>query len=120
MYILVVVQELLSYANHTYQPPTQTTDTYDLEQLQDLTEEYKGRLSRRGRRQALNEGGGVYIAANLTQEDLDNGFVLGDSMVYQSFVNHPLAPQVFYNVTLRATVSGTDTPLFLSSEAPIG
>ena len=120
MYILVVVQELLSYANHTYQLPTQTIDTYDLEELQEFTEEYKGRVNRRGRREALNEGGGVYIAANLTQEELDNGFVLGDSMMYGSFVNYALVPQVFYNLNLRAAVSGTDTPLFFSSETPLG
>lgn len=114
----MVVQELVSYPGNRHDLPLRFIEDYELEELFLLTTEYQQRVDARVQpRQALNEGGGVYIAANLTEEDFRSGFVLGDSGRYQSFVNHPLLPQIFYNVTLRGTVSGTD--IFLTSSGPI-
>lgn len=111
------MQELVSYVDSSYDPPLRPFDTYLLRELQNLTRQYEERVKSRGRRQALNEGGGVYIAANVSEDDLRSGFVLGDSMVYGSYMNHPLIPQVFYMLTLRGTVMGTDTPIFTE---PVG
>lgn len=116
----MVVQELVSYANATYERPARAADSYGLQELLELTENYRLVAGGRGRRMALNEGGGVYIAANLTEEEFSSGFMLGDdTLTYQSFRNHPLLPGVYYQPTLRATVPGTDTLIYTSSPSPI-
>lgn len=120
MYVLVVVQELVSYADDRYDPPPRTLESYEVEELVRLTQDYQPLVSERARRQALNEGGGVYIAANLTEEILISGFSLGDSNDYGGYKNHPLTPQIFYSFTLRGKIPGTDTPIFSSSQKPIG
>ena len=117
-YFLVVVQELVSYADSNYDPPLRDFETYLLQELQDLTRQYDDRI--RGRRQALNEGGGVYIAANISEDALGSGFMLGDSMMYGEYVNHPLTPKVFYMLALRGTIMGTDTPIFIGPQDPVG
>ena len=60
----------------------------------------------------------VYIAANITEQDITNGFVLGDGMEYGGYSNHPLNPGVYYNVGLLGAVDGSETPLFNVVESP--
>ena len=120
-YVLVVVQELVSYANGSYDPPTEPIDTYSLQELQQATDKYQEVAGGRGQRQeALNTGGNIYIAANLTEEEFMSGFSLGDNEEYGGFSNYPLWPEVFYNLALLATTPGTDIPLFFSSSMPVG
>ena len=40
------------------------------------------------------------------------GFQLGDGRTYGTFQNYELDPGVSYNVGLRSTVEGDDTPMF--------
>ena len=114
---LVVVQELVSYPDGSYDSPARTVDSYELEELLDLTMQYQ---QDRQRRQALNEEGGIYIAANLTEDMLRSGFKLGDSDMYGGYENHRLLAGVFYNVALRGSVQGTDTPIFSPPMEPVG
>ena len=103
----------MTYVNGTYDSPNRTLDSYSLDELLQLTQQYTA-LSQMPR-QALNDEGVVYIAANLTEEEGRAGFMLGDSLVYGGYVNHPLLPGQLYNVSLRGAVPGTDTPLYFTS-----
>ena len=109
--MLVVVQELVTYSNGSYATPTRTLADYSLAELQQLTDDHAQSRSRR----QLNEAGAVYIAANLSE--FMAAFVLGDSNMYRGYFNYPLTRGVKYQVGYRATVPGTDTPLFLT---PVG
>jgi len=51
----------------------------------------------------------VYIAANLTEEQLNGDVKVGDGMDYNGFSNHPLLPGVFYNIGLRGVVPGAQS-----------
>jgi len=87
--------------------PIDEISSYSLDELIDSTEEY---ASTRQRRQDDSEQ--VYIAANVTVEVLGRGFQLGDGRTYGTFQNYELDPDVSYNVGLRSTVEGNDTPMF--------
>lgn len=108
----MVVQELVCPSD--CEPPSLLVEELELEQLLELTELYQQRLEESRRRRQLDDRGGVYIAANLTMEELVSAFVLGDAMDHGGFTNHQLQPGRFYNVTLRGT--GTDTAVFYTSE----
>ena len=62
----------------------------------------------------------VYIAANLTSGELAQDFQLGDGMRHGGFRNYALDPGVSYNVGLRSTVDGSDTPVFAVRNQPFG
>jgi hypothetical protein len=114
-----VVVELVSNPDDSISSPF-FVEEFELEQLLEETENYGQRVNGRVKRQQVNEMGGIYIAANLTEEELSFGFELGDGMQYQEFTNHALRPGRFYNVTLRGTIPGTDTPMYYTSSQPIG
>ena len=97
LFVLIVVQE---------QPPPRNISSYTLEELIRQTEEY---ADTRPRRQS-NEG--IYIAANVTEEQLERGIQLGDGMEYGGFMNYPLDPKAMYNVGLRSTVAGSETAVY--------
>lgn len=120
VYLLLVVQELISYPDGTHDIPSRLLESYDLEELLAATRDYQERV-RRQKRQAspLNDEEGVYIAANVTEEDLRSGFELGDGRTYGDFTNHLLNPGHFYNLMLRGVVSGTDTPISLTLSDPL-
>lgn len=86
---------------------TREISSYSLDELLRSTEEY---ADTRQRRQDDSEQ--VYIAANVTVEDLGRGFQLGDGRTYGTFQNYKLEADVSYNVGLRSTVEGNDTPMF--------
>ena len=120
----MLVQALVTNPDGSFEPPSKPLGVFSLEELLSLTEQYSNTGKRgHGRRQAINGGGGVYIAANLTEADvmMEPGFKIGDNEVYGNFTNHPLNPQVYYNIALWGRVAGTDTPLLAmhSSQQPI-
>ena len=98
MYVLVVVQ----IVDDDEEPVN--LSGYELEDLIDATVRYG---SERRRRQAMN----VYIAANLTEAQLADGFTLGDGGDYGGYTNHKLDPGVRYNVGLWSQVDGTSIPI---------
>ena len=89
------------------QPSTRNISNYTLEELIQETNKY---ANRRPRRQ-LNEGP-IYIAANVTEGQLEGGILLGDGMEYGGFRNYQLDSDVMYNVGLRSTVAGSETPVY--------
>ncbi len=115
-FVLVLVKELVTFKNGTFRPPMRPLESYTLDELLMST---LVRAQSRSRRQ-VNDGGVVYIAANLTQEQLSSDFSLGDGQEYGGFSNYPLIPGVRYQVGYRGSVPGTDTPLYLSPPEPIG
>ena len=107
LYVLVVVQVVIGN-----QPPRELSQ-YTLQELIDETNQYS---SGQKKRQA---GENVYIAANITESDLANGFTLGDGNTYNGYDNHPLEPGMKYSVGLWSQVSGTDTPIINSAPQPL-
>ena len=102
---MLVVVQIVSGS----QPPMNLSG-YKLQQLIAATDRY-GRG--RGRRQADGQARdpSVYIAANLTEADLANGFTLGDGKPYGAFINHELDPGVSYSVGFWSQVDGTTIPI---------
>ena len=98
--VLIIVQVVVG---------TREISSYSLDELLESTEEY---AHTRQRRQDDSEQ--VYSAAIVTVEDLHvgRGFQLGDGRTYGTFQNYELDPGVSYNVGLRSTVEGDDTPMF--------
>ena len=112
LYMLVLVQELVSYANGTFESPSRPLSSFSLEQLLRSTADFK---TQRSRRQTLSNGA-VYIAANLSMGQEKDPFQLGDGMEYGGFTNYPLKPGVFYEVGLRGGVNGTNSTIFTAVE----
>ena len=123
VYVLVLVQELVSHDNGSYALPTRSLESFTVSELLVLTQQHtrsrEDHTQSRSRRQ-INDGGVVYIAANLTEAQLLSGFPVGDGGQYGGYFNYPLTPGVHYRVGYRGTVPDTATPLFLSAPAPIG
>ncbi len=118
MYLLVVVQVLVSYPDSNYDPPSRPVEEYSLEELLEATRDYQegqGRQKRQSR--PLNEGEGLYIAANITEGDV-GGFEVGDGRTYGEFKNHQLTSGLSYSLTLRGAVPGTDTPILSTLQMP--
>ena len=97
LFVLIVVQE---------QPSTRSISNYTLEELIQQTENYAA--TRLRRQSNVN----IYIAANVTEKDLEEGIQLGDEMEYGGFMNYPLNPEAMYNVGLRSTVAGSETGVY--------
>lgn len=118
MFVLVVVQELVSYSGGNHDPPSRRISDYTLEELKQFTSDFQqGRSRKKRQTRPLNEDGEqLYIAANLT-EDVE-GFRLGDGQKYGNYTNHPLTAGIFYSVTLWGAVPGTDTPILATMETP--
>ena len=98
------------------QPSTRDISNYTLEELLEETRKY---ANTRPSRQ-LNERP-IYIAANVTEGQLEGGILLGDGMDYGGFTNYQLDPDMMYNVGLRSTVAGSETPVYQNktfSESP--
>ena len=100
-FVLIVVQE---------QPSTRSISNYTLEELIEETSKYASRRPSRRPSRQLNERP-IYIAANVTEGQLEGGIPLGDGMVYGGFTNYQLDPEMMYNVGLRSTVAGSETPV---------
>lgn len=119
-FMLVVVEELVTYDNGS-DSPVKPLDNYTLEELIQINKEYSNsRPAGRTHRRATLNRRGVYIAANISAEELvDGGFVLGDAMERGGYTNYPLRSDLFYNFILWGTVLGTDTPLISNSNITI-
>ena len=98
LFVLIVVQE---------QPSTRNISNYTLEELMEETRKYANARQRR----QLNEGS-IYIAANVTEGQLEGGIPLGDGIEYGGFRNYQLHPDMMYNVGLRSTVAGSETAVY--------
>ena len=64
-----------------------------------------------GRSPRQAESTDVYIAANISEAMLLDGFMLGRGESEGPYTNHRLQPGHSYNVALMSQVSGTDTLL---------
>ncbi len=107
LFLLVVVQEVGT-------PPVRSLDSYSLDELIELTEEY---ARQRGRRQTGQ--GGVYIAANVSSTVLEGeGLTLGDGMEYGEYQNYPLVEDMSYHVGFRGTLPGSDSAVSAANEDP--
>ena len=51
---------------------------------------------------ARKEGLDVYVAAQLTEQDIDGKFVVGDNQTYGGYTNAPLNPNVKYDIWFGA------------------
>ena len=91
---------------------------YSIDKLTKLNEDYN---NERGRRQANKVG--VYIAANISESDLESGFTLGDNQTDNDnnmYRNHKLRPSYSYNVSLIFHYSGTNKTIIVdATELPI-
>jgi len=104
--VLIIVQVVVAL-------PTRNISSYSLDELLNSTEEYA-----RTRQRRQDDSEQVYIAANVTVEVLSRGFQLGDGRTYGKFQNYELDPDVSYNVGLRSTVEGNNTPMFAVGSRP--
>ena len=102
--MLVVVQELVTYANGSYDLRSKLLDNYSLDDLNQLMDS-KGRQA-----QQINQGG-VYIVANVSTDQLkDGGLRLDDGIIDRQYSDYTLKEGVLYIVGLLWVVSGRNHP----------